>query len=162
MFTGIISDIGEVLEIEPRGDTRLTIACAYEPETIAIGASIACSGVCLTAIETGRHGDGRGIFVVEASADHLARSGTSVEGLHATLAELDYRSFAVRRLNFELLTAPDSSIEPGNWLCLPGSRADAVPQLERLLRRCALTPCIPGFNPLARRGRRPRRSRSTP
>jgi riboflavin synthase len=71
MFTGIISDIGEVLAVEKRGDTRITIACGYEPATIAIGASIACSGVCLTVIETGRHGDGRGFFVVEASAETL-------------------------------------------------------------------------------------------
>jgi riboflavin synthase len=74
MFTGIISDIGEVLAVDRRGDTRLTIACRYDPETIAIGASIACSGVCLTAIETGRHGDGRGLFVVEASAETLGRT----------------------------------------------------------------------------------------
>ena len=74
MFTGIISDIGEVLAVDRRGDTRLTIACRYDPETIAIGASIACSGVCLTAIETGRHGDGRGLFVVEASAETLKRT----------------------------------------------------------------------------------------
>jgi riboflavin synthase len=74
MFTGIISDIGEVLAIEPRGDTRLTIACGYDPEAIAIGASIACSGVCLTAIETGRGNDGRGWFAVEASAETLHRT----------------------------------------------------------------------------------------
>lgn len=73
MFTGIISDIGEVASIEKRGDTRLTIACGYEPETIAIGASIACSGVCLTAVETGRR-DGRGVFVIEASAETLHRT----------------------------------------------------------------------------------------
>jgi riboflavin synthase len=74
VFTGIISDIGEVLAVETRGDRRMTIACGYDPETIAIGASIACSGVCLTAIETGRHGDGRGLFVVEASAETLNRT----------------------------------------------------------------------------------------
>lgn len=74
MFTGIISDIGEVLVVETRGDTRITIACSYEPETIAIGASIACSGVCLTAIETGRTSAGRGFFVVEASAETLNRT----------------------------------------------------------------------------------------
>jgi riboflavin synthase len=73
MFTGIISDVGEVLAVERRGDTRMTIACRYDPETIAIGASIACSGVCLTAIETGRY-DGRGMFVVEASAETLERT----------------------------------------------------------------------------------------
>lgn len=74
MFTGIISNIGDVLAVERRGDTRLTIACGYDPDTIAIGASMACSGVCLTAIETGRHGDGRGMFVVEVSDETLRRT----------------------------------------------------------------------------------------
>jgi riboflavin synthase len=74
MFTGIISDIGEVVAIERRGDTRFAIACGYAPETIAVGASIACSGVCLTAIEAGRHIDGQGLFVVEASAETLSRT----------------------------------------------------------------------------------------
>lgn len=74
MFTGIISDIGEVLAVEARGDARMTIACGYDPGSIAIGASVACSGVCLTAIETGRHGDGRCLFVVEASAETLGRT----------------------------------------------------------------------------------------
>ena len=74
MFTGIISDIGEVVAVERCGDTRLTIACRYDPATIAIGASVACSGVCLTAIETARHDDGRGVFVVEASAETLKRT----------------------------------------------------------------------------------------
>ena len=50
MFTGIISDIGEVTALE-RGEgdlVRLTIACGYDPETIEIGDSIACNGACLT------------------------------------------------------------------------------------------------------------------
>jgi riboflavin synthase len=71
MFTGIVTDIGEVISVEKRGDTRFTIATAYAPESIAIGASIACSGCCLTAIETGPLQDGRGSFVVEASAETL-------------------------------------------------------------------------------------------
>jgi len=74
MFTGLISDIGEVLAVEPRGDTRITIACGYAPKTIAIGASIACSGVCLTAVETGRGDVGRGWFAIEASAETLNRT----------------------------------------------------------------------------------------
>ena len=74
MFTGIISDIGEVLAVEPRGDTRLTIACGYEPESIAVGASIACSGICLTAIAAGRTGNGWAYFVVEASAETIGRT----------------------------------------------------------------------------------------
>src|SRR4029453_16865852 len=73
-FTGIVTDIGEVVAIEKRGDTRLTIATAYDPDTIALGASIACSGCCLTAGETGRLNDGRGFFAVDASAETLARS----------------------------------------------------------------------------------------
>ncbi|QIG50894.1 riboflavin synthase [Nordella sp. HKS 07] len=74
MFTGIVTDMGEVIAIEQRGDTRLTIATAYDPDTIAIGASIACSGCCLTAVETGRLQDGRGFFAVDASAETLART----------------------------------------------------------------------------------------
>ncbi|WP_119391571.1 riboflavin synthase [Taklimakanibacter lacteus] len=74
MFTGIVTDIGEVIAVEKRGDTRLTIATAYDPDGIAIGASIACSGCCLTAVETGRLQDGRGFFAVDASAETLART----------------------------------------------------------------------------------------
>lgn len=74
MFTGIVTDMGEVIAIEQRGDTRLTIATAYDPDTIALGASIACSGCCLTAVETGRLQDGRGFFAVDASAETLART----------------------------------------------------------------------------------------
>ena len=74
MFTGIITDIGEVVGLEKRGDTRFVIATAYEPASIAVGASIACSGCCLTAIEMGRHVDGRGTFLVEASAETLSKT----------------------------------------------------------------------------------------
>jgi riboflavin synthase len=74
MFTGIVTDIGEVIAIEKRGDTRLIIATSYDPETIALGASIACSGCCLTAVDIGRLQDGRGFFAVDASAETLART----------------------------------------------------------------------------------------
>ena len=55
MFTGIVTDVGEVLAVEERAEglRRLTIACAYDPASIAIGASIACGGVCMTAVATG-------------------------------------------------------------------------------------------------------------
>ncbi len=72
MFTGIVTNIGEVVSSEKRGDTRFTIATSYAPESIAIGASIACDGCCLTAIEQGRLQDKRGYFAVEASAETLA------------------------------------------------------------------------------------------
>lgn len=73
MFTGIISDIGRVRRVVPGADTRLDIETAFDPDSIAIGASIACSGVCLTVIEKGREGK-QGWFAVQASQETLARS----------------------------------------------------------------------------------------
>jgi riboflavin synthase len=73
MFTGIVTDIGEVLAIEERaqGLRRLTIGCRYDRASIAIGASIACAGACLTVVATGAH-DGRTSFAVDAAAETLA------------------------------------------------------------------------------------------
>ena len=74
MFTGIIGDVGEVVAVSPRGaGVRARIACRYDVETIALGASIACAGPCLTVVETGRR-DGVGTFDVEASSETLART----------------------------------------------------------------------------------------
>ena len=72
MFTGITTDIGEVLQVQElaEGLRRLLIACSYERASIALGASIACSGVCLTAVETGEQG-GRTWFAVDAAAETL-------------------------------------------------------------------------------------------
>jgi riboflavin synthase len=72
VFTGIVSDIGEVLDVDEQADglRRLTVACGYDPETIAIGASIACAGICLTVVARGREG-GRGAFSVDAAAETL-------------------------------------------------------------------------------------------
>ena len=53
MFTGLISDIGRVSAVEQRGDRHLTIACNYPIEKLAIGASVACNGICLTVTECG-------------------------------------------------------------------------------------------------------------
>ncbi|MCH4150818.1 MAG: riboflavin synthase [Sphingobium sp.] len=69
MFTGIVSDIGTILSAEQRGDLRLVIDCGYDVDAIALGASIACSGVCLTVVDKGSHADGRGWFAVDASAE---------------------------------------------------------------------------------------------
>jgi riboflavin synthase len=74
VFTGIITDVGEVVAVEQRGDTKFTIATHYDPASIVIGASIACSGCCLTAIATGRLPDGRGTFDIEASAETLSKT----------------------------------------------------------------------------------------
>ena len=73
MFTGIVTDVGEVLSITERAEglRRLTIVSAYDSATIAIGASICCAGVCMTAVATGTD-DRRGTFSVDAAAETLA------------------------------------------------------------------------------------------
>lgn len=53
MFTGIITDIGTVRGVEQKGDLRLIIGCDYDMETVDLGASIACSGACLTVVDKG-------------------------------------------------------------------------------------------------------------
>ncbi len=72
MFTGIVTDIGEVLETERRGDLRARIGTGYDVGGIDIGASIACDGVCLTVIALGR--TPRGWFDVEISAESLSKT----------------------------------------------------------------------------------------
>ena len=56
MFTGIITDIGNVSQVEMRGDMRARIACHYDMAGVDLGASIACDGVCLTVVERARTG----------------------------------------------------------------------------------------------------------
>jgi riboflavin synthase len=74
MFTGIVSDIGEVVAVEPRGALRrVRIACSYPSDSIALGASTACAGICLTAVGIGRDGD-RTWFEVDVGAETLART----------------------------------------------------------------------------------------
>ena len=75
MFTGIITDIGEVTAVAERFvGRRYRIACTYDADGIALGASIACAGPCLTVVQTGRDEDGRSWFEVEASPETLART----------------------------------------------------------------------------------------
>ena len=73
MFTGIITDIGIIRSREDRGDTRLVIGTAYDTDTIDLGASIACSGACLTVVDKGADGDGHW-FAIDASGETLART----------------------------------------------------------------------------------------
>tara|TARA_R110002072_G_scaffold14107_29_gene58893 strand:- start:1536 stop:2123 length:588 start_codon:yes stop_codon:yes gene_type:complete len=70
MFTGIVTDLGKIRAIEKRGDTRIEIETSYDMDDVDIGASIACSGPCLTVIEKGP-----GWFAVEASAETLDKTG---------------------------------------------------------------------------------------
>jgi riboflavin synthase len=73
MFTGIVTDIGEVVAVHARADNlrRLKIACGYDRAGIADGASIACNGVCLTVVAAGAE-DERTWFSVDAAAETLA------------------------------------------------------------------------------------------
>ena len=75
MFTGIITDIGTVRTAEQRGDLRLVIGCAYEMAGVAIGASIACSGVCLTVVDKGPDW-----FAVDLSAETVSRTARGAWG----------------------------------------------------------------------------------
>jgi len=72
MFTGIVTDIGDVVAVRVRGEGlyRLKIACSYPRASIVEGASIACSGVCLTVVGIGEE-DGRTWFAVDAAAETL-------------------------------------------------------------------------------------------
>ena len=73
MFTGIITDIGTITSTEKRGDLRLVIACGYDMDSVAIGASIACSGVCLTVVDKAE-----GWFAVDASAETVSRTASGM------------------------------------------------------------------------------------
>lgn len=85
MFTGIVTDIGEVLETERRGDLRARIGTGYDVGGIDIGASIACDGVCLTVIALGTAP--RNWFDVEISAESLSKTnlGGWVPGMRVNL-----------------------------------------------------------------------------
>tara|TARA_B100001939_G_scaffold347858_1_gene371002 strand:- start:10812 stop:11411 length:600 start_codon:yes stop_codon:yes gene_type:complete len=69
MFTGIVTDIGRIRAIEHKGDTHMVIETAYDTHSIDIGASIACSGVCLTVVDKGEDW-----FSVDVSAETLSRT----------------------------------------------------------------------------------------
>lgn len=73
MFTGIVTDVGEVLSVTARGDNlhRIKIGCGYDRASIVDGASIACSGVCLTVVAAGTD-NARTWFAVDAAAETLA------------------------------------------------------------------------------------------
>ena len=77
MFTGIVTAIGTITGVEQRGDLRVTIACPYDPATIAIGASVACSGVCLTVIDRGGE-PGAAWFRVDVSAETVSRTARAM------------------------------------------------------------------------------------
>ena len=69
MFTGIITDVGEIIELEKQGDLRARIKTNYDAKGIAFGASIACDGICLTAVDFGDNW-----FDVEISAETVSKT----------------------------------------------------------------------------------------
>jgi riboflavin synthase len=77
MFTGIVTDVGTVRSAEQRGDLRLRIATSYDLDTVDLGASIACSGVCLTVVDKGKDWfavDVSGETISKTAADHWRES----------------------------------------------------------------------------------------
>ena len=74
MFTGIVREVGRVMRINHAGDTRIRIGCARPAETMEIGASIACSGVCLTVVARGADEAVGNWFDIDASAETRART----------------------------------------------------------------------------------------
>ncbi len=89
MFTGLVSDVGEVRSVHPRANNlhRITIFCRYPRADIAQGASVACSGVCLTVVDTGEE-DGRSWFAVDA-ADETLRVTTVGRWRHGSRVNLE-------------------------------------------------------------------------
>ena len=69
MFTGIVTDIGTVTRVESPGDTRVVVATAYDTATVDLGASISCSGVCLTVVDKGPSW-----FAVDVSGETISRT----------------------------------------------------------------------------------------
>jgi riboflavin synthase len=82
MFTGIITDIGTVRKAEQKGDLRLTIGCDYDLDTVDLGASIACSGACLTVVDKGTDW-----FAVDVSQETVSKTapGLWAEGARLNL-----------------------------------------------------------------------------
>jgi riboflavin synthase len=73
MFTGIVTDIGTVISAEQRGDLRLRIRTGYDLGTVELGASISCSGVCLTVVDKGDDW-----FAVDVSAETVSRTAAKM------------------------------------------------------------------------------------
>ena len=73
MFTGIITDVGTITSAQQRGDLRLTIGCGYDMAGVDLGASIACSGCCLTVVDKGADW-----FAVDVSGESLSKTASAL------------------------------------------------------------------------------------
>jgi riboflavin synthase len=141
MFTGIVTDRGRVRAVEQRGDRRLTIACRFPASALGVGASIACSGACLTVVQSGE-----GWFAVDVSNETLAKTtlgewgvGTEVNlepslkagqelGGHFVLGHVDATAAVIARrpdgdslrFTFEAPAALERFIAPKGSIALDG------------------------------------------
>jgi riboflavin synthase len=79
MFTGIVTAIGTIDRVEQRGDLRVRISCPFDPAGIAVGASVACSGVCLTVVDRGGQ-LGDAWFAVDVSGETASRTAQGMWG----------------------------------------------------------------------------------
>ena len=77
MFTGIVTDVGTVISAEQRGDLRLKVRTGYDLRTVDLGASISCSGVCLTVVDKGADW-----FAVDVSAETVSRTAKDMSFLY--------------------------------------------------------------------------------
>jgi len=127
MFTGIITDLGRVRALEPRGDTRLTIETGYDTETIVPGASIACSGVCLTVVDKGSDW-----FAADVSAETLSKT-TLGDWTPGTAVNLERALRLGEELGGHLVSGHVDGVaeivertEEGDSLCLAVAAPDAL------------------------------------
>ena len=134
MFTGIVTDIGEIVSLTPRTEGklhRLRIACSYDQATIADGASIANNGVCLTVVQSGVS-DGKTWFEVDAAAETLdmarfvfkttrelarfiaTKGSITLDGVSLTVNTVDDLTFSVLIIPHTLSVTTLSSWQAGS------------------------------------------------
>jgi FkbM family methyltransferase len=89
-------------------------------------------------------------IVLEAHPKLLARAGFTLKGLYAEIRELEYKPFKISRLGLSRIEL-ECSQNYHNWLCIPYSKLETAKLAKKYIRRCALLPCIPGWNPLTQR-----------
>ena len=141
MFTGLISDVGEILDVAVTDDLhRLRIACGYPAPSIPLGASIACSGPCLTAVrgatEGGRTGfDDTTRFDIEAPwrlAPFVAEKGSvSLDGTSLTVNSVEANRFSILLIPHTLAVTTWGEVRAGSRLNLE------VDQMARYAARLA-------------------------
>jgi hypothetical protein len=111
MFTGIVTAIGTIAAAEQRGDLRLRITAPLDPARIDIGASIACSGVCLTVVERGGTA-GDAWFDVDLSGETVSRT---VPGMWNAGATLNLEPSLGLATSWAGISSPAMSIRSARW-----------------------------------------------